>query len=104
MVVLLRDRLDSKLFDPFLPSEADIAGAEEWLRQVCFSFGHGFHLDTPPSEYVSPDGSVLPEDVATTLESSLNRAFEILGAERPYEVCMEAFQAMFLFQDEEKPT
>ena len=92
--MLTDNRTGSEIVLPVLPADADAATCETWLTQVCFLFGLGFHLDTPASDYVSDDGTALPNDVAESLDQSINRAFTLLGKERPYEVCMEAFEVM----------
>lgn len=76
-------------FDPNLPADADEDGCKEWLRKLCRDFGLGFHPDTPASDYRNREGLPLPPDVVSALDDSLDRVFEILGDEAPYQLCCE---------------
>lgn len=58
-----------------------------WLKQLVRHVGPGFHLDTVPSDYVTAaGGSVFTSAECATLERSLERLFQILGSEQPYEI------------------
>ena len=52
-----------------------------------------FTLDTPASDYIDAEEKPFPPEVVTVLDDSLNRTFEILGDELPYEIGMEVFRA-----------
>lgn len=77
-----------------LPVNADDKECREWLQRTCRVFGLGFHLDTPASDYVFSDGRTFTPSGAEELDQSINRVFEVLGEEEPYEVCADEFQAM----------
>jgi hypothetical protein len=81
-------------FDPNLMPDTDVERCKEWLRKLCRDFGLGFHPDTPASDYVNTEGLPLPPDVASALEDSLKRVFEILGDELPYVLGAEVATAM----------
>jgi len=58
-----------------------------WLQQLVRDFGLGFHLDSAPEDYVQLNGQpVFTRDQSTVLMKSLERLFQILGDERPYEI------------------
>ena len=73
-----------------LPKDATQETASIWLRQLVRDFGIGFHLDTRSRDYVGPDGaSLFTESQCDVLESSINRLFEILGDDLPYDICAD---------------
>ena len=70
-----------------LPEGSTPDEARLWLQQLVRNFGLGFHLDTAPEDYVFPDGqSVFTCYQCTALTDSLERLFQILGDEQPYEI------------------
>ena len=70
-----------------LPGDSSRRHAIRWLKQLIRYVGHGFHLDTTPNDYTSPEGRPLfsPSD-CVVLERSLDRLLKILGAEEPREI------------------
>ena len=70
-----------------LPGDSSRRHAIRWLKQLIRYVGHGFHLDTTPNDYTSPEGRPLfsPSD-CVVLERSLDRLLKILGSEEPCEI------------------
>jgi hypothetical protein len=71
---------------PKLASSSSNDIASQWIGKVVFAIGHGFHPDTPPSEYVrfgSAEPSFDPV-TAEALAADLDTAFAVLG-DRIYE-------------------
>ncbi len=71
---------------PRLPASATKDEASLWLGDLVFTIGHGFHPDTPPSDYIRVDSGEPSFDphTAETLSIDLDTAFGILG-DRVYE-------------------
>lgn len=86
-----------------LAPDSDATDAEKWLRALIREFGIGFHPDTPPSEYVDPEGRPLPSQDVDALEASLDLLFEVLGDESPYEMCLDEAHRMYGESLEEHP-
>lgn len=75
--------------EPSLPRLSAAATKNEaslWLGDLVFAIGHGFHPDTPPSDYIRLDTGEPTFDAHTaeTLSVDLDTAFGILG-ERVYD-------------------
>ena len=70
-----------------LPADCSRRQTIRWLKRLICHTGPGFHLDTRPSDYVTPNGEPLftPSECAT-LQHSLDHLFQRLGSERPYEI------------------
>ena len=66
---------------PRLSASATKNDASVWLGDVVFAIGHGFHPDTPPSDYIRLDTGQPSFDPLTagTLAVDLDTAFGILG-------------------------
>jgi len=62
-------------------------GAPYHAGSALRDFGPGFHPDTPPAEYVGPEGrAILSGAECAELGRSLDRLFEALGDAAPYEI------------------
>jgi hypothetical protein len=64
-----------------LPASATKDEASLWLGDLVFTVGHGFHPDTPQSDYIRVDTGEPSFDphTAETLSVDLDTAFGILG-------------------------
>ncbi len=72
-----------------LHEDADAELCEGWLRVICHQVGPGFHLDTSAADYTSEDGSrLLSDDVASRLDTDVERALDLLGNDA-YDVCAD---------------
>ena len=70
-----------------LPGDSSRRQTIRWLKRLIRHVGPGFHLDTLPSDYVTGGGgSVFTPAESVTLQRSLDRLFQILGFELPYEI------------------
>ena len=74
-----------------LPHDATSDTTAAWLQQLVRDFGLGFHLDTSPEDYFSPEGQpCFTPDECRVFGDSLARLFEILGDTLPYEIAAAA--------------
>ncbi len=73
-----------------LHTNVDRVGAVRWLRRTVRSIGAGFHIDTPPDEYVDEAGraSFCPAD-ARRLARGLDIAARVLGRENFENLCLQ---------------
>lgn len=87
-----------------LPKEATSLQAIAWLKRFVHDFGLGFHLDTSPDDYSTPDGlRCFNADECRILEDSIHRLFKTLGDVLPYEVCAEEATVMLAELVHSKP-
>lgn len=78
-----------------LPIDATPDIGASWLRQLVRDFGLGFHPDIAPEDYTLPSGmKCFTSDQCDLLTASLERVFEILGDDLPYEICAGEASAM----------
>lgn len=79
-----------------LPSDATAATAADWLGDIVFTLGPGFHPDTPASDYVNVQTGEPSFDtfVAEGLDKSLSVAFSLLGARVYEESCWFAWRLL----------
>lgn len=66
-----------------LPSSYGKAQTEIWVREVVRAIGSKFHLGIPASSYG------LDALTAHDLETSLDKAYEILGADELYRIAQD---------------
>lgn len=68
--------------------------ASRWIGKAVFTIGHGFHPDTPPSEYVRLDSGEPSFDPVTaeTLAADLDTAFAVLGVQVYEDSCWYAWR------------
>lgn len=78
-------------------TDARIAYAEAWLRNVAVSIGLGFHPDTRAGSYSPP----LEPGLASEYDAMLDRVFTLLPD--PYEVAYSAWREAGLLEDEPAP-
>lgn len=70
-----------------LPGDSSRWNAIRWLKQLIRHLGQGFHIDSAANAYTMADGRpLLTPSECSILERSLDRLFEILGSEQPYEI------------------
>jgi hypothetical protein len=86
--------------EPILPRLSASATQDEaslWLGDVVFTLGHGFHPDTPPSDYVCLDTgqSSLDAHTAEDLSEDLDTAFGILGDRVYDDACWYAWRLQY---------
>jgi hypothetical protein len=79
---------------PKLPASPTKDIASQWIGKVVFAIGHGFHPDTPPSEYIRLDSAKPSFDPVTaeTLTVDIDTAFTVLGDQVYEDSCWYAWR------------
>jgi hypothetical protein len=91
-----------------LPRLSDSATKDEvsqWLGDLVFAIGHGFHPDTPPSHYIHVDTGEPSFDphTAGALSVDLDTAFGIIGDRVYDEACWFAWRLQHSLPHEPVP-